>query len=35
MSCIRRHIADHGHAPTIQQIGQQSACAAGPRCTTS
>ncbi|MEU5599235.1 hypothetical protein [Streptomyces sp. NPDC020298] len=21
MRCIRRHIADHGHAPTMQQIG--------------
>ncbi|MFD7439705.1 hypothetical protein [Streptomyces sp. NPDC059861] len=21
LACIRRHVADHGHAPTIQQIG--------------
>ncbi|MFF9001055.1 LexA family protein [Streptomyces achromogenes] len=32
LRCIRRHIAGHGEAPTVQQIGQSVGCAAGPRC---
>ncbi|MFD7438359.1 hypothetical protein [Streptomyces sp. NPDC059861] len=31
LACMRRHIADHGHAPTIQQIGT----AVGMRSRTS